>query len=146
MYGKMQESGLTEIIPFICISAIWGQYPVLFDILSFLTIGSDWGLMAATYQVFFLSAFRAHQLTFSHFSSVQALRHARLCNPMDCSTPGLPVHHQLLEFTQTHVHWVCDAIQPSHPLSSSSPPTFGIGGLHSYHWWLWYPCLLIWQE
>ena len=146
MYGKMQESGLTEIIPFICISAIWGQYPVLFDILSFLTIGSDWGLMAATYQVFFLSAFRAHQLTFSHFSSVQSLRHARLCNPMDCSTPGLPVHHQLLEFTQTHVHWVCDAIQPSHPLSSSSPPTFGIGGLHSYCWWLWYPCLLIWQE
>ena len=40
-----------------------------------------------------------------------------LCNPMDCSTPGLPVHHQLPEFTQTHVHWVRDAIQPSHPLS-----------------------------
>ena len=40
-----------------------------------------------------------------------------LCNPMDCSTPGLPVYHQLLEFTQTHVHWVGDAIQPSHPLS-----------------------------
>ena len=45
-----------------------------------------------------------------------------LCNPMDCSTPGLPVHHQLLEFTQTHVHRVGDAIQPSHPLSSPSPP------------------------
>ena len=45
-----------------------------------------------------------------------------LCDPMDCSTPGLPVHHQLLEFTQTHVHWVGDAIQPSHPLSSPSPP------------------------
>ena len=43
-----------------------------------------------------------------------------LCNPMDYSTPGLPVHHQLLELTQTHVHWVGDAIQPSHPLSSSS--------------------------
>ena len=40
---------------------------------------------------------------------------------MNCSTPGLPVHHQLPEFTQTHVHWVSDAIQPSHPLSSSSP-------------------------
>ena len=46
------------------------------------------------------------------------------CNPMDCSTPGLPVHHQLPEFTQTHVHRVGDAIQPSHPLSSPSPPTF----------------------
>ena len=46
------------------------------------------------------------------------------CNPMDRRTPGLPVHHQLLELTQTHVHWVSDAIQPSHPLSSPSPPTF----------------------
>ena len=45
-----------------------------------------------------------------------------LCDPMDCSTPGLPVHHQLLESTQTHAHWVGDAIQPSHPLSSTSPP------------------------
>ena len=45
-----------------------------------------------------------------------------LCDPMNCSMPGLPVHHQLPEFTQTHVHRVSDAIQPSHPLSSPSPP------------------------
>ena len=45
-----------------------------------------------------------------------------LCDPMNCSTPGLPVHHQLPEFTQTHVHRVGDAIQPSHPLSSPFPP------------------------
>ena len=45
-----------------------------------------------------------------------------LCNPMNRSTPGFPVHHQLPEFTQTHVHRVSDAIQPSHPLSSPSPP------------------------
>ena len=45
-----------------------------------------------------------------------------LCDPINCSTPGLPFHHQLLEFTQTHVHRVGDAIQPSHPLSSPSPP------------------------
>ena len=45
-----------------------------------------------------------------------------LCNPMNHSTPGLPVHHQLPEFTQTHVHQVSDAIQPSHPLASPSPP------------------------
>ena len=45
-----------------------------------------------------------------------------LCDPMNHSTPGFPVHHQLLEFTQTHVHWVGDAIQPSRPLSSPSPP------------------------
>ena len=45
-----------------------------------------------------------------------------LCNPMDRGTPGLPVHHQLLKFTQTHVHWVGNAIQPSHPPLSPSPP------------------------
>ena len=56
------------------------------------------------------------------FSSVQSLSRVRLCNPMNCSTPGLPVPHQLPEFTQTHVHRVSDAIQSSHPLSSPSPP------------------------
>ena len=58
------------------------------------------------------------------FSSVQSLR---LCDPMDCSMRGLPVHHQLLEFTETHVHWVGDAIQASHPLVvpfSSGPQSF----------------------
>ena len=45
-------------------------------------------------------------------------------DPMDCSTSGFPVHHQLPEFTQTHVHWVSDVIQPSHPLLSSCPPAF----------------------
>ena len=49
-----------------------------------------------------------------------------LCNPVDCSMPDFPVHHQLLEFTQTHVHWVSDAIQPSHPLSSPSPLAFNL--------------------
>ena len=55
------------------------------------------------------------------FSSV-AQSCPTLCNPMNRSTTGLPVHHHLLEFTQTHVHQVSDAIQPSHPLSSPSPP------------------------
>ena len=49
-----------------------------------------------------------------------------LCDPMDCSMPGLPVHHQLPEFSQTHVHQVGDAIQPSHPLLSPSPPAFNL--------------------
>ena len=56
-----------------------------------------------------------------HFSSV-AQSSPTPCDPMNCSMPGLPVHHQLLEFTQTHVHRVGDAIQPSHPLSSPFPP------------------------
>ena len=74
-------------------------------------------------------------LTFStvQFSSVAHMC-PTLCNPMDCSTSGLPVHHQLLEFTQTHAHWVGDAIQPSYLLSSPSP-AFNLSqhqGL--YHW------------
>ena len=60
------------------------------------------------------------------FSSVQSLSHIQLCDPMNRSTPGLPVHHQLPEFTQTHIHWVSDAIQPSHPLSSPSPPAHNL--------------------
>ena len=59
------------------------------------------------------------------FSSVIQLC-PTLCDPIDCSTPGLPVHHQLPEFIQTHVHWVGDAIEPSHPLSSPSHPTFNL--------------------
>ena len=58
--------------------------------------------------------------------NIQCSSVAQLCptlwDPMNCSTPGLPVHHKLPEFTQTHAHWVSDAIQPSHPLLSSSPP------------------------
>ena len=59
------------------------------------------------------------------FSSVAQWR-LTLCNPMDCSKPGLPVHHELPESTQTHVHWVSDAIQPSHPLSSPSLPALNL--------------------
>ena len=59
------------------------------------------------------------------FSSVSQLC-PTLCDLMNCNTPGLPVHHQLLEFTQTHVHRVSDAIQPSHPLLSPSPPVLSL--------------------
>ena len=59
-----------------------------------------------------------------------------LCCPMNCSMPGLPVHHQLSEFTQTHVHWVGDAIQPSHPLSSPSPPAPNPSQHHSLFQWV----------
>ena len=60
--------------------------------------------------------------SYLHFSSVQSLSSVQLCDPMNRSMPGFPVLHQLLELTQTHVHWVDDSIQPSHPLSSPSPP------------------------
>ena len=58
-----------------------------------------------------------------------------LWDPMDCSTPGFPVH-QLLELTQTHVHWVSDAIQPSHPLSSPSPPAFNLSQHQGLFQWV----------
>ena len=64
------------------------------------------------------------------FSSVAQLC-PTLCNPMNRSTPGLPVHHQLLEFTQTHVHQVGDAIQPSHPLSCAGVQPQWIQGIQS---------------
>ena len=67
---------------------------------------------------------------YTKYYSVQFSSVAQSCptlfDPMDCSTPGLPVYHQLPEFTQTHVHWVGDTIQPSHPLSSPSPPALNL--------------------
>ena len=59
-----------------------------------------------------------------------------LCHPMDCSTPGFPVHHQLPELTQTHVHWVGDAIQPSHLLLSPSPPAFNLSQYQGLFKWV----------
>ena len=69
------------------------------------------------------------------FSSVTQLC-PTLYDPMNRSTPGLPVHHQLLDFTQTRVHWVSDAIQPSHPLSSPSPPAFNLSQHQGLFQWV----------
>ena len=70
-----------------------------------------------------------------HFSSV-AQSGPTLCDSMNPSTPGLPVHHQLPEFTQTHVHRVSDAIEPSHPLSSPSPPAPNLSQHESLFQWV----------
>ena len=59
-----------------------------------------------------------------------------LCDPMGCSTPDFPVHHQLPKLTQTHVHWVSDAIQPCHPLSSPSPPTLNLSQHQGLFQWV----------
>ena len=59
-----------------------------------------------------------------------------LCDPMNCSMPGLPVHHQLPDPTQTHVHWVSDAIQPSYPLSSPSPPVLNLSQHQGHLKWV----------
>ena len=70
-----------------------------------------------------------------HFSSVLQSC-LTLCHPMDCSIPGLLVHHQLPEFTQTHIHWVSDAIQPSHPLSFPSLPAFNLSQHQGLFQWV----------
>ena len=69
------------------------------------------------------------------FSSVTQLS-PTLCDTLDCSTPGLPVHRQLPEFTQTHIHWVGDAIQPSHALSSPSLPAFNLSQHQALFKWV----------
>ena len=73
---------------------------------------------------------RSNFTLFLFFGSVQWLSCIWLCDPMDCSTPGFPVHHHLPELAQTHVHWVSDAIQPSHPLPSPSPPALYLSQHH----------------
>ena len=70
------------------------------------------------------------------FGSVKSLSRVRLCDPMDCSTPGFPVHHQLWQLAQTHVHRVGDAIQPAHPLSSPSPPAFSLAQHQGLFQWV----------
>ena len=78
-----------------------------------------------------LNLHRVEGIISVQFSSV-AQSCLTLCNPMDCSTPGFPVNHHLPEFTQTHVHHVSDAIQPSHPLSFPSPPTFNLSSIRVF--------------
>ena len=72
---------------------------------------------------------------FIQFSSVAQL-YLTLCDPMNCSRPGLPVHHQLLESTQTHDHQVGDGIQPFHPLSSPFPPALNLSQQHGLFKWI----------
>ena len=91
--------------------------------------------------IVYLGSFRQSTIKLTQtFSSVQFSSVAQscptICDPMNCSTPGLPVHHQLPEFTQTHVHWVSDAIQPPHPRSSPSPPAPNLSQHQSLFQWV----------
>ena len=113
------HSGLSGLLLGLTLT-IWGVYLLCgWDFFPWCVLTGHWPLY--TY----------YTLTFVYilfciqFSSV-AQSCPTLCDPMDRSTQGLPVHHQLPEFTQTHLHWVVDAIQPSHPLSSPFPPAFNL--------------------
>ena len=78
-------------------------------------------------------------MAYPQFSSV-AQSCPTLCHPIDCSTPSFPVHHKYPECAQTHVHWVTDAIQPSHPLSSPSPPAFNLSQHEDLFQWISSSC------
>ena len=95
-------------------------------------------IMLKHFKKSFLNFLFQHSIFSLLFSSVQFSSVAQSCpsNPMDCSTPGLPVHHQLPELTQTHVHWVGDAIQPSHPLLSPSPPAYNLSQHQGLFQWV----------
>ena len=80
---------------------------------------------SVTQDIFWLTLALGYNYSSIQFSSVSQSC-PTLWDPMDCSMPGFPVHHQLPEFTPTHVHWVGDAIQPSHPLSTPSTPAFNL--------------------
>ena len=97
------------------------------------SVSEDFALFVNCYLSCFL--YRMPESLCVCFSSVVQL-YPTLGDPMDCSTPGFPVHHQLPEFTQTYVHWVGDAIQPSHPLSSPSPPAFNLSQHQGLFTWV----------
>ena len=85
---------------------------------------------------FFRSFSSLWAIYMSGVSSVQLLSHVRLCDPMDCSTPGFPAHDQLQKLAKTHVHWLGDAIQPFHPLSSPSPTALNLSQHQGLFQWV----------
>ena len=97
---------------------------------------SDWTELINKTPVKFIDLTFAIVIIHSVQFSSDAQSCLTLCNPMDHSTPGFPVHHQLPESTQTPVHWVGDAIQPSHPLSSPSPPTLNLSQHQGLFQWV----------
>ena len=156
----MQASGLTKFSPFICTSAEEVKWSESHSVVSDSFHPLDYivhGILQA--RILEWAAFPFSRGSFQprdrtqvssiagrffttwatkeahHFSSV-AQSCPTLGNPMNCSMPGLPVYHQLPEFTKTHVHWVSDAIQPSHPLSSPSPPAHNPSQHHSLFQWV----------
>ena len=100
----------------------WTGRPGVLQSIGSQRVGHDWVTELNWTELLTCIIINNHTFSSVQFSSVtQAC--PTLCDPMNRSTPGLPVHHQLLESTQTHVHWVGDAIQLSYPLSSPSPPS-----------------------
>ena len=125
---------ISDSLPVQVITKYWLQFPVLYSksLWVYFIYSSMYTVIPNSY---FIPPPLSFLITISSVSSV-AQSCLTLCDPMDCSMPGFPAHHQLLELAQTHVHWVSDAIQPSHPLSSPSPPTFNLSQHQSLFKWV----------
>ena len=93
-------------------------------------------LVSGTFHFYLLWSCLKFTINIQYFFSSVAQSCPALWDPMDCSTPGLPVHHQVPEFTQTHVHWVGKAIQPSYPLLSPFPPAFNLSQHQGLYKWV----------
>ena len=148
VFGHIFSSFVPRITPYDALtSRIWNKISISVwkEIILILPINTDIHLHSfpitqrASSDVFWLkkqTPWRTEALWLRfQFSSV-AQSCPTLCDPMDCSMPGFPVHHQLPEPAQTHVHWVSDAIQPSHPLLSPSPPIFNLSQHQGLFQWV----------
>ena len=129
LYPLIQKHTCTAMVTVVVreIRKIWKQPKHLSteEWMQMWCIYMQWNITQAQKEWIFAFAATWIDLEVTQFSSLPQSC-LTLCDPMDCSTPGLPAHHQLPEFTQAHVHWVGDATQPSHPLSSLSPPAFNL--------------------
>ena len=114
-----------------CPNNIFYIHKIPLKIMHCFELSLDSSLMGKNSLVFPLTS-RPHSVQFSSVAQSSLI----LYNPMNRSTPGLPVHHQLPESTQTHVHWVGGTIQPSHPLSSPSPPALNLSQHQGLFQWL----------
>ena len=149
--SERSHSHLPNLIPESMCSGTWRQYhySILQDtILSLKVLSHNWHHNWVSSKQFHCEARAAssrwwnlwqdlliYRCKFTQFSSVSQSC-LTLCDAMDCSMPGFPVHHQLLEFTQTPVHWVSDAIQPTHPLLPPSPLAFNLSQHQDLYKWV----------
>ena len=117
--GLWEVNNAQEFLKWIVLVSIWLFHPLE-------CIPFQWISSFIIHSRVNISLLGINKLKWTGISSVQLLSRVQLCYPMNCNTPSFPVHQQLMEVTQTHVHWVGDTMQPSHPLSSSSPPAFNL--------------------
>jgi len=124
LIGKQDLHIFFSSLPYVCLQILF---------ISWLVFHLQWD--------FKWSRINGHKNKGTHLGTTSSVQFSHsviptLCNPIDCSIPGFPVHHQLPEFTQTHVHWVGDDTEPSHPLSSPSPPALNLSQHQGLFQWV----------